>query len=46
MAIDYNTYSGKVGQGLVDDGVAATTNDVNVVLTTGFFHSYGPVHNF
>lgn len=46
MALEYNSYSGKVGQALVDDGVAASTKDVNVVLTTGFFHSYGPVHSF
>lgn len=34
------------GQGLVDRGVAPSADDVNKVLTLGFFHLYGPITDF
>lgn len=33
-------------QGLVDRGVALAAEDVNKVLTLGFFHLYGPITDF
>ena len=34
------------GQGLVDRGVAQRPQDVNDVLTLGFFHLYGPINDY
>lgn len=34
------------GQRLVDQGVARAPQDVNRVLTLGFFHLYGPINDF
>ena len=33
-------------QGLVRQGVAARAEDVNAVLTLGFFHLYGPINEY
>ena len=38
--------SKEIGMQLVNSGVAKSTNDVNTVLATGFFHAYGPVNEF
>jgi 3-hydroxyacyl-CoA dehydrogenase len=46
LALEYAQWAAKVAHGLVSDGVANSTNDVNTVMMTGFFHSHGPVNNF
>ncbi|HEY8241575.1 MAG TPA: 3-hydroxyacyl-CoA dehydrogenase family protein [Kiritimatiellia bacterium] len=35
-----------IAQGLVHDGVARSTEDVNAVLQLGFAHLYGPVNDY
>ncbi|MBM3295478.1 MAG: 3-hydroxyacyl-CoA dehydrogenase family protein [Candidatus Aminicenantes bacterium] len=46
MAVRYGRVSKAIGQGLVKDGVAATAEDVNTVLLTGFYHAYGPINAY
>ncbi|MBI4676246.1 MAG: 3-hydroxyacyl-CoA dehydrogenase family protein [Elusimicrobia bacterium] len=42
----YGRRSKEIGLKLVSDGVAASPEDVNKVLLTGFFHAYGPVNDY
>jgi len=42
----YHKRSAEIGKALVADGVAANDNDVNGVLTSGFFHLYGPINDY
>ena len=46
LALTYGKRSNEIGMALVSDGVARNKDDVNTVLLTGFFHSYGPINNF
>ena len=46
LAIAYGKRSNAIGRALVNDNVAHNVEDVNTVLLTGFFHSYGPINNF
>ena len=46
LAVAYGKNSADFGQLLVDKKVAASTDDVNTVLLTGFFHAYGPVNTY
>lgn len=46
LAIAHAHRSREIGQQLVNTGVAASAQDVNTVLATGFFHAYGPVNDF
>lgn len=46
LAKRYGSRSKEIGLGLVSDGVAASAEDVNKVLLTGFFHAYGPVNEY
>jgi len=46
LARDHAASSRDVALGLVQQGVAARPEDVNEVLTLGFFHLYGPVNDF
>lgn len=46
LAFDYALNSKAIGQKLVADGVAASSEDVNTVLLTGFFHAYGPINDY
>jgi 3-hydroxyacyl-CoA dehydrogenase len=46
MAVDYGKESARIANLLVSSGVASTTDDVNKVLETGFYHAYGPVSNY
>jgi 3-hydroxyacyl-CoA dehydrogenase len=46
LALSYARRSREIGLQLVSDGVAATPEDVNTVLLTGFFHAYGPINDF
>ena len=44
LARAYLVRSAEIAQALVADGVAASVEDVNGVLTSGFHHAYGPVN--
>jgi 3-hydroxyacyl-CoA dehydrogenase len=46
LAFDYVLNSKAIGLKLVADGVAASAEDVNTVLLTGFFHAYGPINDY
>lgn len=46
LALEYLSKSKEIGLKLVADGVALSNEDVNTVLTTGFFHAYGPINSF
>lgn len=46
LAMEYMQKSKKIGEGLVNDGIAANATDVNTVLETGFFHAYGPINDY
>jgi 3-hydroxyacyl-CoA dehydrogenase len=46
LAAAYGKNSRKIGELLVEKGVAVSTDDVNTVLLTGFFHAYGPVNDY
>jgi 3-hydroxyacyl-CoA dehydrogenase len=46
LALDYARNSREIALKLVRDGVAHTSDDVNTVLLTGFFHAYGPINDF
>jgi 3-hydroxyacyl-CoA dehydrogenase len=46
LAIDYAKKSKTIGLKLIEDGVAANRDDVNMVLLTGFFHAYGPINDY
>jgi 3-hydroxyacyl-CoA dehydrogenase len=46
LAVKYAANSGKIARKLVTSGVAASHADVNTVLLTGFFHAYGPIHDY
>lgn len=42
----YGSESKRIGELLVSSGVAASIEDVNKVLETGFYHAYGPVNEY
>ena len=44
LARNYLLRSAEITDDLVRDGVARTTDDVNGVLTNGFYHAYGPTN--
>ncbi len=46
LAKAYGSKSKAIGKYLVSSGVAKNENDVNTVLTTGFYHAYGPINNY
>jgi 3-hydroxyacyl-CoA dehydrogenase len=46
LAVDYGRNSCRIGQLLVEKKVAKSTEDVNTVLLTGFYHAYGPVNDY
>jgi 3-hydroxyacyl-CoA dehydrogenase len=46
LAREHFLASRDIAQGLVDRGVARRPQDVNDVLTYGFFHLYGPINDF
>jgi 3-hydroxyacyl-CoA dehydrogenase len=43
MAIDYFQASKRIATNLLNDGIATCGEDVDVVVTTGFHHLYGPL---
>ena len=46
LAMDYLRASKAIGERLVSDGVANNPDDVNGVLTNGFYHLYGPINDY
>lgn len=46
LAIDYGRKSRDIARQLVKQKVAHNDADVNTVLTTGFFHAYGPINRY
>lgn len=46
IARAYVKRSREIARGLVSSGVAAKPEDVNGVLTSGFYHLYGPINDF
>ncbi len=46
LAISFLKKTKQIGEKLVSDGVANSADDVNAVLTNGFFWLYGPINNF
>ena len=46
LAVDYGQNSCRIGNLLVEKKVANSTEDVNTVLLTGFYHAYGPVNEY
>ena len=46
LARAYQQASAATGKMLVASGVAASAEDVNAVLTLGFFHVYGPINDY
>jgi len=46
LAVRYLAASKVIGEQLVSDGVALGPDDVNGVLTNGFYHLYGPINDY
>lgn len=46
LAVDFLKKTKAIGEQLVNDGVAASTKNVNAVLTNGFYWLYGPINNY
>lgn len=46
LAARYGKRSREIGLKLVADKVANSEDDVNTVLLTGFYHSYGPINSY
>jgi len=46
LAMAYLKASKAIGEKLVADGVAHNPEDVNGVLTNGFYHLYGPINGY
>ncbi|MFC2121475.1 3-hydroxyacyl-CoA dehydrogenase family protein [Bacteroidota bacterium] len=46
LARNYLLKSKEIGLKLVADKIAKTEDDVNTVMLTGFYHSYGPINNY
>jgi hypothetical protein len=46
VALKYLKRSKEIGQYLVDSGIAQKPEDVNGILTNGFYHLYGPINEY
>lgn len=46
LAVDFLKRTKAIGEQLVSDGVAASAENVNAVLTNGFYWLYGPINNY
>jgi len=46
LAMDFGRNTRAIGKLLVEKKIAGSTDDVNTVLLTGFFHAYGPVNDY
>lgn len=46
LAVDFLKETKVIGEKLVSDGVANSTDDVNAVLMNGFYWLYGPINDY
>jgi hypothetical protein len=46
LASAYLARAREIGERLVADGVANSADDVNGVMTNGFYHLYGPINEY
>jgi 3-hydroxyacyl-CoA dehydrogenase len=46
LAINFLKKTKEIGEKLVSDGVANSSDDVNAILTNGFYWLYGPINNY
>lgn len=46
LAISFFNKTREIGEKMVKDGVASSANDVNAVLTNGFYWLYGPINTY
>lgn len=46
LALRFGKNSKAIGEKLLKQGIAQSAADVNTVLTTGFFHAYGPINSY
>lgn len=46
LAVDFLKKTKEIGEKLVSDGVAHSADDVNAVLTNGFYWLYGPINDY
>ncbi len=46
LAVEYLKRSREIGEQLLSSGVANSAEDVNGVLMYGFYHLYGPIHDY
>ena len=46
LAVDFLKRTKLIGEQLVSDGVAASAENVNAVLTNGFYWLYGPINDY
>jgi hypothetical protein len=46
FAVNFLKKTKEIGEKLVSDGVANSSDDVNAVLTNGFYWLYGPINNY
>ena len=46
LAVDFLRKTKEIGEKLVSDGVANAADDVNAVLTNGFYWLYGPINDY
>ncbi|MCK4357427.1 MAG: 3-hydroxyacyl-CoA dehydrogenase family protein [Candidatus Cloacimonetes bacterium] len=46
LALNYLKETKKIAEKLLSDGVADSTDDINAVLTNGFYWLYGPINDY
>ncbi|MGB3339972.1 MAG: 3-hydroxyacyl-CoA dehydrogenase family protein [bacterium] len=46
LALDFLKKTKSIGEQLISSGVAASAENVNAVLTNGFYWLYGPINNY
>ncbi|MCK4339393.1 MAG: 3-hydroxyacyl-CoA dehydrogenase family protein [Candidatus Cloacimonetes bacterium] len=46
LALNYLKETKKVAEKLLTDGVASSADEINAVLTNGFYWLYGPINNY
>lgn len=46
LALDFLKKTKTIGEKLIEDGVAASAENVNAVLTNGFYWLYGPINEY
>jgi len=46
LSLEYLRKTKEIGEGLIKQGVVNSANDVNAVLTNGFYWFYGPINDY